>query len=89
MTHIDDLIDLLNEIKSQRLPEDIKILVYSSVNDYRLKLEKIIASIDPLEEYPETTKNYIQKKKDELNEHYEMVIALMPAMLYYLVQKNK
>jgi hypothetical protein len=89
MTHIDELIDLLNELKKQSLPDDIKILIYSSVNDYKLKLEKLIASINPVEKYSDSTKEYISVKRKELDEHYEMVISLIPAMLYYLVQKNK
>jgi hypothetical protein len=89
MTHIDDLIELLCELKNQDLPNDIKILIYSSVNDYRLKLEKLIASMSPTDSYSESTKDYINLKNKELNEHYEMVISLIPAMLYYLVQKNK
>lgn len=89
MSHIDNLIELLQELKTKELPEDIKVLIYSSVNDYRCKLEKLIASIEPKENYSDSAKDYISVKRKELDEHYEMVVSLIPAMLYYLVQKNK
>lgn len=89
MTYIDNLIELLNEIKTQELPEDIKVLVYSSINDYRVKLEKIIASVEPSNGYSKKVNEYINVKRKELDEHHQMVISLIPAMLSYLVQKNK
>lgn len=89
MTYIDNLIELLNELKTQEFPEDIKILIYSSINDYRCKLEKIIASVEPSEGYSKKVNEYISVKRKELDEHHKMVVSLMPAMLYYLISSKK
>jgi hypothetical protein len=88
MCHIDDLIALLNELKTIDFPKDIKILIYASVNDYRLKLEELIANVDLAENCSKETQKYIADKREELDEHYKMVKALLPAMMYYLVQKK-
>lgn len=88
MDNIDRLIQLLLEMKNLDMKTDMRTLILDSINDYRLKLEEIIAKIPIEDNYSEETKRYVRMKKEELDEQYNMIISLMPLMINFLVQKR-